>query len=167
CKPTRPNQRPTDVGPEPPARQSRALGGHSRSRAVRLREQDRQRADAGEEPRHLSGYGDAHVLGSRPADGWAHQTDRASSHGRAGRDGRTHHDPVVAALGFVAVDAPLPPGGSPHRVLRADRTLTLALRSGGNMGPGQGKPWDGGDTKRAEPPPERTGIDATAARPPG
>src|SRR2546429_8283361 len=35
------------------------------------------------------------------------------------------------------------------------------------MGPGQGKPWDGGDTKRAEPPPERTGIDATAARPPG
>src|SRR5438067_10825819 len=35
------------------------------------------------------------------------------------------------------------------------------------MGPGQGKPWDGGDTKRAEPPPERTGIDATAARAPG
>ena len=35
------------------------------------------------------------------------------------------------------------------------------------MGPGQRKPWDGGDTKRAEPPPERTGIDATAARPPG
>ena len=35
------------------------------------------------------------------------------------------------------------------------------------MGPGQVKPWDGGDTKRAEPPPERTGIDATAARPPG
>ena len=31
------------------------------------------------------------------------------------------------------------------------------------MGPGQGKPWDGGDTKRAEPPPERTGIDAPAA----
>src|SRR2546425_10669498 len=35
------------------------------------------------------------------------------------------------------------------------------------MGPGQRKPWDDGDTKRAEPPPERTGIDATAARRPG
>jgi len=32
------------------------------------------------------------------------------------------------------------------------------------MGPGQRRPWDGGDTKRAEPPPERTGIAATAAR---
>ena len=35
------------------------------------------------------------------------------------------------------------------------------------MEPGQRKPWDDGDTKRAEPPPERTGIDATAARRPG
>src|SRR5204862_5956218 len=34
---TGPNQRRTDVGPEPPARQPRALGGHSRSRTVRLR----------------------------------------------------------------------------------------------------------------------------------
>ena len=32
------------------------------------------------------------------------------------------------------------------------------------MEPGQRKPWDDGDTKRAEPPPERTGIHATAAR---
>ena len=32
------------------------------------------------------------------------------------------------------------------------------------MGPGQRKPWDDGDTKGAEPPPERTGIHATAAR---
>ena len=32
------------------------------------------------------------------------------------------------------------------------------------MGPGQRRPWDDGDTKRAEPPPERTGIAATAAR---
>src|SRR5438876_841391 len=32
------------------------------------------------------------------------------------------------------------------------------------MGPGQRKPWDDGDTKRAEPPPEWTGIHATAAR---
>src|SRR3989454_12119321 len=32
------------------------------------------------------------------------------------------------------------------------------------MEPGQRKPWDVGDTKGAEPPPERTGIHATAAR---
>src|SRR5437667_2310929 len=32
------------------------------------------------------------------------------------------------------------------------------------MGPGQRKPWDDGDTKGVELPPERTGIDATAAR---
>ena len=32
------------------------------------------------------------------------------------------------------------------------------------MGPGQRKPWDDGDTKGAEPPPERPGIHATAAR---
>ena len=32
------------------------------------------------------------------------------------------------------------------------------------MGPGQRKPWDDGDTKRTEPPLERTGIHATAAR---
>src|SRR2546425_2198594 len=35
------------------------------------------------------------------------------------------------------------------------------------MGPGQRKPWDDGNTKRAEPPPERTGVDATADRRPG
>ena len=35
------------------------------------------------------------------------------------------------------------------------------------MGPGQRKPWDDGDTKGAEPPPERTGIHAAAARRPG
>ena len=35
------------------------------------------------------------------------------------------------------------------------------------MEPGQRKPWDDGDTKRAEPPPERTGMDATVARQPG
>ena len=32
------------------------------------------------------------------------------------------------------------------------------------MEPGQRKPWDDGDTKGAEPPPERTGTHATAAR---
>ena len=32
------------------------------------------------------------------------------------------------------------------------------------MEPGQRKPWDDGDTKDAEPPPERTGIHATTAR---
>jgi len=35
------------------------------------------------------------------------------------------------------------------------------------MGPGQRKPWDDGDTKGAEPPPERTGIDATLPQRPG
>src|SRR5438128_9552755 len=35
------------------------------------------------------------------------------------------------------------------------------------MGPGQRNPWDDGDTERAEPPPEGTGMDATVARQPG
>src|SRR3989442_15250410 len=35
------------------------------------------------------------------------------------------------------------------------------------MGPGQRNPWDDGDTERAEPPPEGTGVDATVARRPG
>src|SRR2546428_12375263 len=35
------------------------------------------------------------------------------------------------------------------------------------MEPGQRNPWDDGDTERAEPPPEGTGMDATVARQPG
>src|SRR2546427_7476951 len=40
-----------------------------------------------------------------------------------------------------------------HRTASCAVTVAeLARRSGGNMGPGQRKPWDDGDTKGAEPP---------------